>query len=129
MARGPEIVGDNADRNAGAALVAGRAVGDRLAAPEAAMGEQIVEIARLVADQMREHLALMPARQIGAGRGRRQVELRGVTRVLGHGMSSASEAAAGNSIAPPSLTVNRFGLWSNGLPRLRRFAPAALPGY
>ena len=87
IARGPELVGDDANGNAGAALVAGRPVGDRLAAPEAAMGQEVVEIAGLVADQMREHLALVPARQIRAGRGRRQVELRGVTRVLGHGMS------------------------------------------
>src|SRR5262245_41835963 len=56
------------------------------------MGEEIVEVARLVADQMREHLPLMPARQIRAGRGRRQVELRGVTRVLGQGIPSASGA-------------------------------------
>jgi hypothetical protein len=39
---------------------------------------------------MREHLALVPARQIRAGRGRRQVELRGVTRMLGQ------RAAAGD---------------------------------
>src|SRR5258705_10908746 len=59
------------------------------------MGEQVVEIARLLADQMREYLALMPAWQIGAGRGRRQVELRAVTRMLGHRVSSGSEATAG----------------------------------
>ena len=52
------------------------------------MGQKVVEIAGLVADQMREHLALVPARQIGAGRGRRQVELRCVTRMLGHVSSS-----------------------------------------
>src|ERR1700687_4063228 len=34
IARGPELVGDDAHGHAGAALVAGRAVGDRLAAPE-----------------------------------------------------------------------------------------------
>ena len=91
IARRPELVGDDAHRNAGAALVAGRPVGDRLAAAEAAMGEQVVEVAGLVADQVREHLAFMPARQIGAGRRRRQVELRGVTRMLGHGCRQASE--------------------------------------
>ena len=64
------IHGDHANRDAGATLIAGRPVGDRLAAPESAMGEQVVEIAGLVADEMGEHLALMPARQIGAGRGR-----------------------------------------------------------
>ena len=126
IARGPELVGDDADGDAGAALVAGRAVGDRLAAPEAAMGQEVVEVAGLVADQMREHLALVPARQIRAGRGRRQVELRGVTRVLGHGMSSVSER---RSTAPASrrarLTVNWFaGAW----PGVRTSAPAAPRG-
>jgi hypothetical protein len=57
---------------------------------------------------MREHLALVAARQIGAGRGRRQVELRGITRVLGHGISSASENKAKASIALRRLTVNQF---------------------
>src|SRR5258706_3495593 len=93
------------------------------------MGEQIVEIARLVADQMREHLALVPPRQIGAGRGRRQVKLRGVTRVLGHGISSGSEATKG-------LASGRRGCRPIGLPRggkqpalwLKRFAAAALTG-
>ena len=89
--RGPEFVGDHADGDAGAALVAGRPIGNRLAAPEAAMGQQVVEVAGLFAHQMREHLALVPPRQIGARRGRRQVELRGITRMLGHGMSSVSE--------------------------------------
>ena len=88
IARGPELVGDDANGNAGAALIAGRTIGDRLAAPKAAMGQQVVEVARLVADQMREHLALVPPRQIRAGRGRGQVELGGITRVLGHGTSS-----------------------------------------
>src|SRR5258708_14158890 len=95
IARGPKLIGNDPNRNAGTALVAGRPVGDRLAAAEAAMGEQVVEIARLLADQMREHLALMPAWQIGAGRGRRQVQLRGVTGMLGHRAASASEATAG----------------------------------
>ncbi|MHC2251519.1 hypothetical protein ACVILK_001211 [Bradyrhizobium embrapense] len=31
------------------------------------MGQQVVEIARFVADQVRENLPLVPARQIGAG--------------------------------------------------------------
>jgi hypothetical protein len=33
-----------------------------LAAAEAAMGQEVVEVAGLVADQMRKHLALVPAR-------------------------------------------------------------------
>src|SRR4029077_5120085 len=74
-----ELVGDDAHGNAGAARVPGRAGGDRLAAAEAAMGQEVVEIAGLVADQMREHLALVPARKIGAGRRRGQVKLWGIT--------------------------------------------------
>ena len=66
-ARRPELIDDHADRNAGAARLAGRAVGDRLAAAEAAMGEQVVEVARAVADEVREDLALLLARQIRAG--------------------------------------------------------------
>ena len=49
------------------------------------MGQQIVELGRPLADQMGEDLALLVARQIGAGRRRREVELRGIARVLGHG--------------------------------------------
>jgi len=98
---------------AGAALVAGRAVGDRLAAAEAAMGQEVVEVAGLVADQMREHLALMPARQIGAGRGRRQVKLGGITRMLGHDRSEglrkqpdrASRRGGRRSIGLDSMTL------------------------
>mgnify|MGYP003693856835 CR=1 FL=1 len=48
------------------------------------MGQQIVELAGALADQMREHLALLLARQIGAGRRRGQVELRCIAGVLGH---------------------------------------------
>ena len=40
-------------------MIAGRTVSDGLAAPEAAMREKIVEIGGLLADQMREDLALV----------------------------------------------------------------------
>ncbi len=40
------------------------------------MGEEIVEVGGLVAYKMREHFALLLALQIGASRGRRQIELR-----------------------------------------------------
>ena len=118
----------DANRDAGAALVAGRPIGDRLAAPEAAMGEQVVEVAGLVADQMGEHLALVPARQIGAGRGRGQVELRGITRMLGHGMSSGLRSEQAGSIAPRRPTVNRFGQTAVARTSGQKFAPAAPPG-
>ena len=48
------------------------------------MGEQIVEVARAFADQMGEDLAFLLAAQIGARRGRGQVELRGIAGMLGH---------------------------------------------
>src|SRR5262249_29454562 len=48
------------------------------------MGEQVIELARLLAHQMGEYLALLAARQIRAGRGRRKVELRRIARMLGH---------------------------------------------
>ncbi len=80
-----EIVGDDAHRNAGAAALASRPVGDRLAAAEAAVGEDVVELAGALADQVGEYLALLLAAEIGARRRSGQVELRRVTRVLGHG--------------------------------------------
>ena len=60
------------------------------------MGEQIVEFAGALADQVREHLALFLAGQIGAGRGRGQIELRRIARMLGHVVrpSLASDSAA-----------------------------------
>ncbi len=62
VARGRKIGRHHAHRHAGTAGFAGRPVGDRLAAAEAAMGEQVVELARAFAHQMREHLALFLAR-------------------------------------------------------------------
>ena len=67
-----------------AAALAGRAVGDVLAAAEAALGEDVVERGRALADEMGEDLTLGAAGQIRAGRRRGQVELRGLGRLLGH---------------------------------------------
>ena len=80
-----EILGDDAHRHAGAAALASRPVGDRLAAAEAAVGEDVVELAGALADQVGEYLALLLAAQIGARRRSGQVELRRIARVLGHG--------------------------------------------
>jgi hypothetical protein len=42
------------------------------------MGQQIIELGGPLADEMREHLALLLARQIRAGRGRGEIKLRRV---------------------------------------------------
>ncbi len=76
--RRSKILRHDPDRDAGAAVLAGRPIGDRLAAAEAAVGQQIVELGGPLADEMREHLALLLARQIRAGRGRGEIELRRV---------------------------------------------------
>ena len=80
-----ELVSDDSHRHAGAAGLAGRTVGDRLAAAEPAVGQQIVEAVRALADEMREHLPLFLARQIRTRRRSRQVELWRIARMLGHG--------------------------------------------
>ena len=120
-AGGLEILGDHPHRDAGAAGLAGRPIGDRLAAAEAAMGEQIVEARRAVAHQMREHLPLLLARQIRAGRRRGQIELRRIARMLGHGRraigshaSAFADRASGQTpraarCAPPGVVVDHDG--------------------
>ena len=92
-----EIVGDDAHRHAGAAALASRPVGDRLAAAEAAVGEDVVELAGALADEVGEYLALLLAAQIGARRRSGQVELRRITRVLGHGAVRRCVAAGHES--------------------------------
>src|ERR1700724_2603493 len=92
-----EIVGDHAHRHAGAAALASRPVGDRLSAAEAAVGEDVVELAGTLADQVGEYLALLLAAEIGARRRSGQVELRRVTRVLGHGAVRRCIAASHES--------------------------------
>src|SRR4051794_7571064 len=105
VAGGAELVGDHPDRDAGATLVAGGTVGDRLAATEAAMGQEVVEVTGALTYEVRKHLALVSARQIGAGGRRREVKLWGVARVLGQGTSWASKICI--SIALRKLPVNR----------------------
>ena len=84
VARRRKIRNHHPHRDAGAAGLAGRPVGDRLAAAEAAVGQQIVEFGSALANQMGKYLALLLALQIGAGRGRGQIKLRRIARVLGH---------------------------------------------
>ena len=84
-AGGPEFARHHAHRDARAATLAGRPVGDRLAAAEAAVGEDVVQLARAFADQVCKNLALLLAREIRAGRWRGQIELRRIAPMLGHG--------------------------------------------
>ena len=72
----------HARRDARAAALASRPVGDRLAPAKSTVSEDIVEFRRALADQMRENFALFLARQIRTGRGRSKVELRRVARKL-----------------------------------------------
>jgi hypothetical protein len=84
VARRRKIRSDHADRHAGPAPFAGGPVRNGLTTAESAVGEKIVEFAGAFPDQVCKHLAFFLAVQVGAGRGRRQVELRCIARVLGH---------------------------------------------
>src|SRR4029079_14851595 len=55
VTRGREVGGHDAHGDAGAAPLAGWAIGDRLAAAEAPLGQQIVELARAAPHKGREH--------------------------------------------------------------------------
>src|SRR6476661_4575090 len=55
----PKVLSDDPDRDAGAAVLAGRPVGDRLAPAEAAVGQEVVELAGPLSDQMREYFAFL----------------------------------------------------------------------
>ena len=81
--RGNEFAGKDAHRDAGAASLAGRAIGDVLRATEAALGQEIVQLRCPLAHHMGKHLPLHLLRQIGTGRRCREVELgrRGRLRV------------------------------------------------
>jgi hypothetical protein len=57
-ARRDKFLGDHPHRDAAAAAFAGRPIGDRLAAAEAALGQDVVEFARPLADQMGKNLPL-----------------------------------------------------------------------
>ncbi len=48
-----ELACKNAHRNTGPAVFAGRAVGDVLRAAEAALGQQIIQLARATANEVR----------------------------------------------------------------------------
>jgi hypothetical protein len=82
VARRLELAGEDAHRDAGAAALAGRPVGDVLRPAEAALRQQIVHLRRLVTDQVREHLPLELPLDIGTRRGRGQEELRRLCRLV-----------------------------------------------
>src|SRR6516225_2725677 len=80
-----KILGDDADRYAGPAAFTGRPISDRLATAETALGQDVVELARAFANKVGKDFPLLFAGEIRARRGRGEVELRGITRMLGHG--------------------------------------------
>ena len=124
-----EIVGDDAHRHAGAAALAGRPVGDRLAAAEAAVGEDVVELAGALADQVGKYLALLLAAQIGARRRSGQVELRRVTRVLGHGRFGCIAAGheSGRRLRSPDSARASKAKWALSAASARAMRPP-VPG-
>ncbi|MNL84779.1 hypothetical protein D3C87_2128660 [compost metagenome] len=71
-----EIIGEDADRNAGATGFASRAIGDVLRSSETALGEEIIHFGGARTDQVSEDLALHLARKVGTNCRGRQVELR-----------------------------------------------------
>jgi hypothetical protein len=83
-AAGFEIGHPDAGGQAGRAFRAGRAVQHVLAAPEALLGQRIVQPLRLIALQRREQLTLHPPIQIGAGLRGRHIELRGDRKGVAH---------------------------------------------
>src|SRR6185437_6405334 len=103
----PELAGYDAYRDARPATFAGRPVGDRLATAKAAVGQDIVEFRRALADQMGKHLPFLVPGKIGARRRRRQIELRGIARVLCHGGVGGRYVGLclpGSSQVPVSIT-------------------------
>ena len=60
---GRELVGHDADRDAGVAVDARRAIGDRLRAAETDPAKRFVELAGVAAVELGEHLPLDLARQ------------------------------------------------------------------
>src|SRR5208282_2093245 len=56
-------------------------------AAEAGLGQRVVERDGALADEVREHLALRHARQIGAWGGRGQIELGGVPHFARHALA------------------------------------------
>jgi hypothetical protein len=82
-------------RDTGVAALAGRAIGDVLAAAEARVGQFVVDVGAVREGQVGEHLPLGHARQIGAGRDRGHEEAKLTGRdMLGHGIRSAPHLAS-----------------------------------
>ena len=86
--RWAEIVDQHPHRDAGAATFAGGAVGDRLRAAEAGLGQEVVQRGGALADEMGEDLPFLLAGQVWARRRRGQIELRGVAHFPGHAFAT-----------------------------------------
>src|SRR5262249_35484667 len=120
-----EIPGDHADRNAGAASLASGAVGNGLAAAKAALRENVVKLAGAFADQVRKHLPLLAPAQIRARRRSGEIELRCVTRMLGHGRYDTATVESKAAITSPGrLVASKAISASAGRARPYRGSPA-----
>ena len=95
------------------------------------MGEQVVELGGALAHQMGEHLALLLAGQIGARGGGGQIELRGIARVLGHGILERRRIADADRIARAAAPVKSLSRDARSLsarcPQRRRRAQRLRP--
>ncbi|QTK78961.1 hypothetical protein AT6N2_C1176 [Agrobacterium tumefaciens] len=70
-----ELLGEDANGDAGAAGFTGGSIGDVLRAPKTALGQQVVHFSGARANEMGEDLPLHLVRQIGACGRRRKIEL------------------------------------------------------
>ena len=85
-AAGHEAVGQDAHRYTGVAALAGRAIGDGLAAAEAGMGQGLGQGLGQGSAQTGKDFPLDPSRQIGAGPTGGEEKLRNAcAALLGHG--------------------------------------------
>src|SRR3954447_15496642 len=122
-----EIVDHHAHRDAGTAILASRPIGDGLAAAEAAMGQQVIQLRGALAHKMRKHLALLLSWQVGARRRCGEVELWSVAGVLRQSSLAAWET---RTCAGPKLLHRCFvvkpAAWSR-VPPAGPLCGSALP--
>src|SRR5208283_4752352 len=93
-----------------------RAIGDGLRPTKAGLGQKVVQPRGATADEMREDLPLLAPRQIGTGRGRGEIELRGVAKLPRHWGRSSSLGAKSPSPGTPIRAAGASGEAQSGRP-------------